>query len=236
MNRYLWCEDSRSGFQFWRAMIRELFPDINVESKGSNSGLRKAVSKINSAENQYYIIMDTAVDNPEVLRENKRLAADIAGKDNVHVIRLHSFEYAVLSFELLEQWVFAKKDKLRDQRQELLSARSLFIRLIAETIENAALLAEYKSTFSGYDSKNSEQIAAKLLYEITRNTGFETNKSKLGECFVNRCCEWEGRQDDDICGLDECRINASEKAILLMEHSPIKEAFERAGLQHDNSL
>ena len=230
MSIYLWCEDSKSGYQFWCAVMRELYPDINVESKGSNTGLIRAVRRIESNEDQYYIIMDTAVDNPNVLRETKRLATVIAGKDNIHLIRLHSFEYGLLSFELLEQWVFAEVDELRDQRQELLNARALFIQMITTSVEDSATLTAFKEMFGDYKNKNSEQIAAKLLYEITRNTGFETDKSKLGECFVNPCCEWAARQNDDICGLDKRKINAKEKAILLMKRSALKKAFQGAEL------
>lgn len=230
MSKYLWCEDSKSGYQFWKAIFRERFPDFNVESKGSNTGLRKAASKIGSDGNQYYIVMDTALDNPDVLRETRRLVADIAGKDNIHVIRLHSFEFALLSFELLEQWVFAEKDDLKAQRKDLLRDRALFIRIISSNGGEGAELAAFRATFSEYGERNSEQIAAKLLYGITRNTGFETNKAKLGECFINRCCEWGDRQSDDICGLDNQRINPDEKARLLIEHSVLKEALERVGL------
>ena len=58
-----------------------------MESKGSNTGLRKAVSKLVADGNLYYIVMDTAVDNPDVLRETRRLNAMIAGMDNVQVIK-----------------------------------------------------------------------------------------------------------------------------------------------------
>ena len=225
MGRYLWCEDSKSGFQFWRALFHELSPEITVESKGSNTGLRRAVSKTASDGNQYYILMDTSVDNPDVLRESRRLAADAAGKDNVHILRLHSFEFALLSFELLEQWVFAEMDALKEKRKDLLRARTLLIRLILSGGETSEL-AEFKKAFAGYDMKNTEQIAARLLYEITRNTGFETNKAQLGTCFICNCCEWADRRSDDICGLDADRLDSGEKARRLLVYSVLKEVFK----------
>ena len=188
------------------------------------------MSKLGSDGNEYYIVMDTAMDNPDVLREARRLAADIAGKSNIHVIKLHSFEFALLSFELLEQWVFAETDALKEQRRELLNARALFLEANSASAVDAITLAAFKAAFDGDCSKNSEQIAASLLYAITRNTGFETDKSKLGECFVNSCCEWSGRQSDDICGLYDHRIAANEKAKLLVDRSALKAAFEGVGL------
>lgn len=229
MNRYLWCEDSKSGFLFWQAIFRAMFPDISVETKSSNTGLRKAVSRIRPDENQYYILMDSAVDNPDVIREIKRLRSDSLGKENVHLIKLHSFEFSLLAFELLEQWVFSAEDELRDKRQDLLHARSVFIKSISAIGESSALAA-FKQLFDAYEKKNSEQIAASLLFEITRNTGFETDKSQLGPCFINECCEWATREEDDRCGLDSNRLSAAQKAQMLMERSPLKAAFEEVGL------
>ena len=127
MSKFLWCEDSKSGYQFWSALFRKLHPDVTVETKGGNTGLRKAAGKIAADGNVYYIVMDTAVDNPDVLREARRLKAVIDGKDNIRVIKLHSFEFALLSFELLEQWVFAEEDELKEKRQDLLQARAVFL-------------------------------------------------------------------------------------------------------------
>ena len=169
--------------------------------------------------------MDTAVDNPDVLRETRRLKAVIDGKDNIRVIKVHSFEFALLSFELLEQWVYAEEDELKEKRQDLLKARAVFLQQNAAGADAAGLQA-FKEAFAEYESKNSEQIAAKLLYEITRNTGFETSKTRVGDCFINTCCEWAKRQSSDICGLDSHKINAGEKARLLVDHSVLKAAFE----------
>ena len=229
MSKFLWCEDSKSGYQFWSALFRKLHPDVTVETKGSNTGLRKAAGKIAADGNVYYIVMDTAVDNPDVLREARRLKAVIDGKDNIHVIKLHSFEFALLSFELLEQWVFAEEDELKEKRQDLLQARTVFLQQNTSGADAAGLQA-FKEGFAEYESKNSEQIAAKLLFEITRNTGFETDKSQVGDCFINTCCDWGKRQSNDLCGLDSHRITAGEKAKLLVDRSALKATFEGVGL------
>ena len=202
---------------------------MTVETKGSNTGLRKAAGKIAADGNVYYIVMDTVVDNPDVLREARRLKAVIDGKDNIRVIKLHSFEFALLSFELLEQWVFAEEDELKEKRQDLLQARAVFLQQNTSGADAAGLQA-FKEAFAEYESKNSEQIAAKLLFEITRNTGFETDKSQVGDCFINTCCDWAKRQSNDLCGLDSHRITAGEKAKLLVDRSALKAAFEGVGL------
>ena len=229
MKKYLWCEDSGSGYQFWCAIFRVLYPDILVEPKGGNVGLRKAARGVRSDGNTYFILMDTVVDNPDALRETRQLIREVHGKDNIVIVKIHSFEFALLSFELLEQWVFARFDDLKDKRQNLFRARELLIRFLTSEGTGSELL-ELKELLKEPENKNTEQIAAKILFEITRNTGFETTKGQLGHCFVNNCCEWDQRQNDDICGLDDNRISSEEKAHILVNKSILRETFERAGL------
>ena len=102
MNTYVWCEDSKSGFEFWKVVFKILYKDYTVESKKNNSELCKAVSKIVDDENKYYILMDNAIDNPDVLRETQRLHIALKDKRNVALIKIHSFEFVLLSFRLLE--------------------------------------------------------------------------------------------------------------------------------------
>ena len=69
-----------------------------------------------------------------------------------------------------------------------------------------------------------------MLFNITRNTGFETDKSKVGQCFINSCCDWIERQTDDICGLDNDRLSADEKMDQILVRSVLQDAFMEAGL------
>ena len=100
MSKYLWCEDRGSGYQFWCNICGYLYPDITVESKINNSRLRIAVDQIRDDGNEYYILIDAAADNPDVLRENQAMRKNAAGKANVHLILIHSFEFVLLSFRL----------------------------------------------------------------------------------------------------------------------------------------
>jgi len=228
MNTYIWCEDSSSGFEFWSEVFKVLDNKITVESKKNNSGLRKAVNNLNDNKNQYYILVDSAVDNPDVLREVKRIKTDISGKNNVKMISIHSFEFSLLSFQYLENWVFAEKDQLKTDREKQLNARKLFIDLVTN-MNDPEKLNQFKMFYGYSENKNSEQISAKLLFEITRNTGFETDKSKIGECFVKSCCEYSSR-NDDICGLDNCRLSSEEKIKQIIDNSVIKNALSEVGL------
>ena len=123
MNTYVWCEDSKSGFEFWKVVFKILYKDYTVESKKNNSELCKAVSKIVDDENKYYILMDNAIDNPDVLRETQRLHIALKDKRNVALIKIHSFEFVLLSFRLLEDWVFANEDVLKEKRAKLIEQK-----------------------------------------------------------------------------------------------------------------
>ena len=117
MDTYIWCEDSGSGFVFWKLVFNSLYKGFIIESKMNNTELCKAVSKLKAEEeNRYYILMDNAIDNPDVLRETIRLKQLAENHHCVSIIRIHSFEFVLLSFQMLEEWVFAKEaDDFKEQ-------------------------------------------------------------------------------------------------------------------------
>lgn len=229
MIQYLWCEDRGAGFQFREKLCGTLYPEMVVETKMNNSGLRRAAGRICDDGNQYYILLDTAVDNPDVLREHLQLKKSTEGKENVRILGIHSFEFALLSFEMLEQWVFDEKDDLRTKRRNYLQAKDLLVRFIVSG-GSPRELTDLKALLNYPENRNTEQLCAGILYGITRNTGFETDKGTLGACFYKSCCELSGRQPDDICGLDKNRITAERKMREIFSHSAIQSAFMKAGL------
>lgn len=229
MSTYVWCEDSGSGYAFWNTVFKIMYPEFIVETKNSNTRLNKAIRQISDDNNLYYVIVDTVLDNQDVLRELERLKRSIIGKNNIKVIKIHSFEFSLLSFEFLEKWVFAENDDLKEQRKDKLEAREKLVKLISDG-GTADELSLFKSVYQYQSKMNTEKIAAKLLTEITRNTGFETNKKQVGFCFVNSCCEWDDRQENDLCGLDDKRLSVSEKIEQMVNHSILQAAFQEVGL------
>ena len=229
MSTYVWCEDSGSGYAFWNTVFKIMYPEFIVEAKNSNTRLNKAIRQISDDNNLYYVIVDTVLDNQDVLRELERLKRSIIGKNNIKVIKIHSFEFSLLSFEFLEKWVFAENDDLKEQRKDKLEAREKLVKLISDG-GTADELSLFKSVYQYQSKMNTEKIVAKLLTEITRNTGFETNKKQVGFCFVNSCCEWDDRQENDLCGLDDKRLSVSEKIEQMVNHSILQAAFQEVGL------
>lgn len=229
MSTYVWCEDSGSGFIFWKKVFDVLYDDFIVETKKNNSELCKAVSKIVDDDNNYYILMDYAIDNPNVLRETQRLFSLITNKNNVSVIKIHSFEFVLLSFKFLTEWIFAEHDELKEKRMKLIDFKDKLVNLINNGGDDNAVRS-LKESYDFSDTMNLEQLSAKVLFDITRNTGFETSKGKIGECFIVDCCEWTDREDDDICGLNTERITGEAKIKSIFEQSVLKESFTKVGL------
>ena len=217
MSTYVWCEDSGSGYAFWNTVFKIMYPEFIVETKNSNTRLNKAIRQISDDNNLYYVIVDTVLDNQDVLRELERLKRSIIGKNNIKVIKIHSFEFSLLSFEFLEKWVFAENDDLKEQRKDKLEAREKLVKLISDG-GTADELSLFKSVYQYQSKMNTEKIVAKLLTEITRNTGFETNKKQVGFCFINSCCEWDDR------------LSVSEKIEQMVNHSILQAAFQEVGL------
>lgn len=81
------------------------------------------------------------------------------------------------------------------------------------------------------DSHNIEQISAKLLFDLTRNTGFEVSKGSIGECWIKSCCDWLERQADDVCGLDKTRLSVTDKMKSIYSGTSLCREFSNIGLE-----
>lgn len=210
---YLWIEDKegKASYVFWNTMMQNLCPDVIVESKKNNSELVKAVRDLKDEENRYIIVFDNSFDNFQVYRELKLLKKYIALKKNVRIMDITCFEYVLLEFDKLTDWIYSPEDDLRIKRQAAIRAREKLVKTLNSGEMDYKAIREVVEYDANLNSHNIEQLSAKLLYDLTRNTGFEVSKGKLGKCWVESCCDWTERQPDDICGLDLNRLTVSDK-------------------------
>ena len=232
-NIYLWTEDrvDKAGFVFWKTLMKQLFPRVIVESKTNNSELIKAVQNLSDYENEYLILFDQAFDNIQVIREHQLLKKYIHARNNVHELNIICFEYVLLEFKNLPDWIYAPQDELLQKRTVAIEARKKLIDAIQNDGTDYKQISEIREYHQNLDAMNIEQLAARLLFDLTRNTGFEVTKSSLGICWVTSCCEWENRMEDDICGLDSKRMSLFEKMKTIMQNTSLKEKFRKAGLE-----
>lgn len=230
---FLWIEDrkGKASYQFWKNLMKQLCPDVMVESKRNNSELVKAVRALQDIENRYIIVFDNSFDNLQIVMEQKQLKKYVNEKENVFLLDIICFEYLLLEFKELIEWIYGPEDEFLQKRVRAIAARHKLV----ESLQNDNL--DYKGIreIVDYDKKiqehNIEQLSAKLLFDLTRNTGFEVSKSVLGECWIKSCCKWKERQEDDICGLDDSRLSVIDKMKRIYMGSSLKLEFQKVGLE-----
>lgn len=230
---FLWIEDKeeKAGYIFWSTLLNELCPDIVVESKGNSSELVKAVKNLMDTENKYVIVLDNSFDNLQAVMERKLLKQYAEGKENIVLMDIICFEYILLEFRYLINWIYASNDEFLEKRAGAISAREKLVHSVKTGNMNYKIIKEITEYDKHIGEHNIEQLVSKLLFDLTRNTGFEVSKGSIGECWTKSCCEWKKRMDNDICGLDFNRLSVYDKMKSIYEGTCLREQFHTAGLE-----
>ena len=233
MKTYLWIEDrkNKSGYIFWQTILGQLCPEIVLESKQNNSELVKAVKALEDSENRYIVVFDNSFDNLQVAMEQKMLRKYAGDKENVILMDIICFEYILLEFKELIEWIYAPDDEFLVKREKAITAREKLVKTIQSGEINYKDIREIIEYNENVDNYNVEQLSARILFDLTRNTGFEVSKGKIGECWIKSCCEWEERMPDDICGLDASRLPLKEKIKQICECTSLWKQFQNIGLE-----
>lgn len=233
MKTYLWIEDreEKSSYIFWQTFVGQLYPEIVVESKKNNSELVKAVKVLEDNENRYVIVFDNSFDNPQVAMEQKMLRKYVKVKNNVLLMDIICFEYILLEFKDLVEWIYAIDDEFLTKRKNAIVAREKLVKTIQNGELNYKDIREIIEYNENIDKYSVEQLSVKILFDLTRNTGFEVSKSNIGECWIKSCCEWGQRMPDDICGLDTSRLQLKEKMQRIYKGTSLLMKFQSIGLE-----
>lgn len=211
--------------------MQYLFPDITVESKTNNSELVKAVKSLSDEKNKYIIVLDNSFDNLQVYQEQKQLNHYAKEKSNVLIMNIICFEYILLEFDKLIDWIYASNDEFLTKRAGAIAARAKLVATIYSGEFDYKTMQEIIKYDDNLDNHNIEQLSAKLLFDLTRNTGFEVSKGNIGECWIKSCCGWNNRQDNDICGLDENHLSVTEKMKNIFNGTSLHSEFSNLGLE-----
>ena len=233
MKTYLWIEDrkNKSGYIFWQTLLGRLCPEIVLESKQNNSELVKAVKDLEDTENRYIVVFDNSFDNLQVAMEQKMLRKYAGDKENVILMDIICFEYILLEFKELIEWIYAPDDEFLVKRKKAITAREKLVKTIQNGEINYKDIREIIEYNENVDNYNVEQLSAGILFDLTRNTGFEVSKGSVGECWIKSCCEWEERMPDDICGLDVSRLPVKEKMKRICKGTSLLKQFQNMGLE-----
>ena len=103
--------------------MKQLYPDVIVESKKNNSELVKSVKTLQDEENKYIIVFDNSFDNLQVVMEQKRLKKYANEQKNVCLLDIICFEYILLEFTELIEWIYASEDVFLKKRAGMIEAR-----------------------------------------------------------------------------------------------------------------
>ena len=230
---FIWIEDrkGKASYIFWSNFLKQLLPDIVMESKKNNSELVKAVKNLDDTDNKYVIVFDNSFDNLQVAIEQKLLKQYVDKKENVVLMDIICFEYILLEFQELIRWIYATDDEFLKKRASAISAREKLVHSIEMGSMNYKDIKEIVEYDGHIDEHNIEQLATKLLFDLTRNTGFEVTKGNIGDCWIKSCCEWENRMNNDVCGLDDRRLSVYDKMKSIYEGTSLKEQFRIVGLE-----
>ena len=184
--KYLWTEDARAGFHFWK-LVNQLFFEsaLVVESKESNQGILDALTVLEPKDNdEYYIAFDYVTDNQDI-RNKYRWLKSIAAKSKGKIIILDiiCFEHLILAFDKLVKWTgTGKADKIKI-REEILSAiENHRINLLKIDDEKAL---QYLAGFKKY---STERVMKSLVGEFTQTEKWSVNGVLMGECWYKDCC------------------------------------------------
>ncbi len=88
----------------------------------------------------------------------------------------------MLEFENLIAWIYELDDEFLTERRKTIMAREKLVYAIQNSefnYKDIQVIVEYCEHIENY---NVEQLSAKILFDLTRNTGFEVSKEKIGEC------------------------------------------------------
>lgn len=231
--KFLWIEDrkDKASYRFWKSLLSQLCPDVVLESKQNSSELVRAVRKLDDTDNRYVIVFDNSFDNLQVVMERKLLQQYADKKENVVLMDIICFEYILLEFKDLLNWIYSPDDEFLKKRSGAIAARINLLKAMDSSKMNYKDIRAVTEYNGHIDKHNIEQLAAKLLFDLTRNTGFEVTKGSIGDCWINSCCKWENRADTDVCGLDSHRLTLYDKMKHIYEGTCLKKEFHAAGME-----
>lgn len=199
---YIVCEDSKMGYDLWRAVNKYL---LNGEAKVVTSfGITNMVSTIKQLSlknsDKLFCAIDMIQDEEsfKVLYWLDENMSDIGCE--YRTTNYSCVEDVFISFEYLDKWITTLS--LKD-REMLNIARTIVKNRNSVSYNNSLLknsvLRSYYPTVS-----TDEQMSAKIIYDITRSTGFVVSKSRLGRCWTVQCkCE---RQYPEYCKAKNCGV------------------------------
>ena len=141
------------------------------------------------------------------------------------------FEYILLEFDRLLEWIYAPDDEFLIKRSRVIRAREKLVESFQSGEMDYKGIREIVEYDYNLGHHNVEQLSTRILFDLTRNTGFEVSKGVIGECWIMSCCDWSEREEDDICGLDGDRLSLYEKMKCIYHGTSLCRKLSDIGLE-----
>lgn len=177
------------------------------------------------------LFMIIHLNNLQVYQEQKLLKMYVDAMENVQLMDIICFEYILLEFNKLIQWIYAPNDEFLVKRAVMVEARNKLVAALQSDNVDYKTIQEIIDYDSNLSNHNIEQLTAKLLFDLTRNTGFEVAKGTIGNCWIESCCNWNDRQENDVCGLELSRLSVRDKMKDIYMGTSLNKEFLKVGLE-----
>ena len=184
------CEDSEMGYEFW-SKLNYFCLDKKakvISSKGVDNMLLKLKSLTLTSKDTVLFAIDNIGDRKvrDILRG---LRDDINTRGySCKVTGYYCIEEIFLSFSEFGDWVHLPKEV----KNEIYNPIYNF--LVGNSIEDYSKVQKYHDLFPNSEINNREQLANKLLNELSGKyrTGFWIHKNRYSNCWYSDCVHGEG--------------------------------------------
>lgn len=208
---HIWHEDSTNSStqQFWKFLqsnqINPLLKNADIQGFSSNKNLRNHIKECIENHNihkadTYYIFMDCVQDNEVAYRLYNNLLYLTNGYNNIKVMDLLCFEYLMLKFKYLENWIKPIRTSNKNF-EKMLELRNIFIdivetnkdwtknKYIVQFVMAYGKAKMMKGEHLDFKHISEEYISTLMLSKLTSwyNADFCIVKTTLGNCWTCNC-------------------------------------------------
>lgn len=198
----------------------------------SGSGnIVNAIRNLNDYDTYYVLVFDYAFDNFSVTDDFEIITGVIEdrGLDNVKILNIISFEWILLTFDFLEDWV--NRQNIYQCPQRELDVRYNLLHIInyedARNYASKNIIKKYLDSLNIKHSYSIENLCSHPIKKITQYTDFTVDKKaktskgieKLGHCWSCDCCI-----NFVNCGIG---LSSLEKARCIFENSCLRQELDK---------
>lgn len=188
--KYLWSEDSTSGYDFWNLVNNFYFHnEFKVEKSYGNSDIIGKFEYFNANDkekitnNMHYVILDTVPDNARVLAKLEKMESIIQEyPNNIKMVNIICFEYLILAAEITFSFIPIKEKKLYQIFKNILDNTVDF------SINHSSLNKNSLTYIQSLPKQSTENIYKNSAFQLLCYPGWSIN-TNLGYCWYKDYCE-----------------------------------------------